>query len=469
MILVLDDISAKLEQDQRMTLLIQGLINGHRASLSSIRSAIETVMAYPEMTSAQLHRFQKIIHEESVALGDLVEKVSDEYPRKSDTQWPRGSMRAEDLIEMVCRRAKGQLDVSIQVEGLGHHETHWVKVDSYSIILAILYLVSRLEERTDNAALSIRLGRQKRFTVVDLLWAGAPIRIEVLKQWEGEPLKVGTGEFALTLGEVVDHHEANIWSSHSRTRPGSAYLRLLLPSSDEAPEADVVRDITILTEENHPVFYDFDLFNQADLTAELGERRLTDLAYTVFDMETTGLDPRGGDEIISLGAVRIINGRLLTEEQFDQLVDPQRTLGYESIRIHGIHPEMLEGQPTIEKVLPRFHRFCEDTVLVAHNAAFDMLMLKLKEEVTGVRFTHPVLDTLLLSDGLHPAHRTHELEKIAQRLGVRVIGRHTALGDALTTAEILLKMLPLLASKGILTLDDAIGFSKRSHYARLKY
>jgi DNA polymerase-3 subunit epsilon len=160
---------------------------------------------------------------------------------------------------------------------------------------------------------------------------------------------------------------------------------------------------------------------------------------------------------------------LLSEEQFDQLIDPQRILSRESIRIHGIRPEMLEGQPTVEKVLPLFHRFCEDTVLVAHNAAFDMLMLKLKEEISGVCFTHPVLDTLLLSDGLHPAHRTHEIEKIAERLGVRVIGRHTALGDALTTAEILLKMMPLLESKGIYTLNDAIEFSKRSHYTRLKY
>ncbi|MEJ2639469.1 MAG: exonuclease domain-containing protein [Desulfosarcinaceae bacterium] len=233
--------------------------------------------------------------------------------------------------------------------------------------------------------------------------------------------------------------------------------------------AETQRDITLLTESHLPEFYDFDLFNPADLTDELGERLLKKLSYTVFDMETTGLDPRGGDEIISLGAVRIVNGRLLSEEQFDQFVDPRRPLGRESMRIHGIRPEMLKGQPSIERALPLFHQFCEDTVLVAHNAAFDMLMLKLKEAVCGVRFSQPVLDTLLLSDGLLPAHRSHDLEEVARRFGVRVRGRHTALGDALTTAEIWLKMMPLLASKGISTLNDAVVFSKRSPYARLRH
>lgn len=469
MILVLDDISEKLERDQRVTLLVQSLINGLRASLGSIRSAIETVMAYPKMAPAQRDRFQKIIHEESMTLGQLVEQVGDEYPQESVTQWPKVSMRAEDLINTVKRRASAQLDVVIHLDETAEDESHWIKVDSYSIILAILFLLNRLRQSTDGPALAVRIGRQDRFTAVDLIWTGDPVRIATLRRWEGEPLQLGSEGLALTLGEVIGYHEADIWSSTSRRRPGSAYLRLLLPSSDAAADAGVVRNVTVLAEEHRPMFYDFDLFNQAGLTAELGERLLTELAYTVFDMETTGLDPRGGDEIISLGAVRIVNGRLLPGEQFDRLIDPRRPLSRESIRIHGIRPEMLAGQPTIAQVLPRFHRFCEETVLVAHNAAFDMLMLKLKEAVCGATFTHPVLDTLLLSDGLHPNHRTHDLEEIARRIGVSVIDRHTALGDALTTAEIWLKMMPLLASKGISTLNDAIDFSKRSRFVRLKY
>src|SRR6266542_1639730 len=184
---------------------------------------------------------------------------------------------------------------------------------------------------------------------------------------------------------------------------------------------------------------------------------------------TTSLEPSAGDEIISLGAVRIVNGRLLKHEVFEQLVNPQRSLNRESSRIHGIDARLLVSQPTLGEVLPDFHRFCEGSVLVAHNAAFDMRFLELKEAATGIRFDQPVLDTLLLSAAVHPNLQDHRLEAIAERLGVRVIGRHTALGDALLTGEILLKLIPLLAESGIDTLKQAREASQRTYHARLRY
>ena len=139
------------------------------------------------------------------------------------------------------------------------------------------------------------------------------------------------------------------------------------------------------------------------------------------------------------------------------------------MRIHGIDSRALAGQPPIGQVLPGFHRFCEDTVLVAHNAAFDMRFLELKEAATGVRFGQPVLDTLLLSAVVHPSFENHHLDTIAERLGVRVIGRHTALGDALVTGEMFLKLLPLLADRGIVTLGQALEASRATYHARLQY
>jgi DNA polymerase-3 subunit epsilon len=220
--------------------------------------------------------------------------------------------------------------------------------------------------------------------------------------------------------------------------------------------------------ESRPEFYDFDLFHQPGQTPELDLTPLSELTYTVFDTETTGLYPSDGDEIIAIGAARIVNSRLLRYEAYEQLVDPQRPIAAISQTIHGISNEMLRGQPVIDEVLPQFHAFCEDTVLVAHNAAFDMRFLQMKEQPTGVCFTQPVLDTLLLSEVLHPNQESHALETIAKRLGVEVMDRHTALGDALVTGEVFLRMIPLLAAHGIRTLGDARAAAEKI-YAKVKY
>ncbi len=221
--------------------------------------------------------------------------------------------------------------------------------------------------------------------------------------------------------------------------------------------------------DSRPVFYDFDLFAHRDTGQALGDRPLSALTFTVFDTETTGLNPGAGDEIIQIGAVRLVNGRLLRGECFEQLIDPRRPVPATSVPFHGLTSAQLQGQPTIEQVLPVFHRFAQDTVLVAHNAAFDMRFLQEKQALTGLRFDQPVLDTLLLSAVLHPHQDSHRLEAIAQRLGVPVVGRHTAMGDALVTAELFLRLLPLLADQGIHTLGQALAAAQQSRYARLRY
>jgi len=140
-------------------------------------------------------------------------------------------------------------------------------------------------------------------------------------------------------------------------------------------------------------------------------------------------------------------------------------------RFTGITQAMVDDAPAPEEVLAQLELRLRGRVLVAHNAAFDMRFLQLASARSGVSFEQPVLDTLLLSALVHPGHpeAEHRLERIAERLGVRVVGRHTALGDAMVTGEVFLKLVPLLAERGIRTLREAREASMKTPYAKLEY
>ncbi len=269
----------------------------------------------------------------------------------------------------------------------------------------------------------------------------------------------------LTVRDVVERHDGEMWLEREKVRH-RAFFRILLPAA--TPQAEIA-PVAAPRGEGRPEYYDFALFQWSERSHALDDRKLSELVYTVFDTETTGLNPSQGDEIIQIGATRILNGKLLRGESFEQLVDPGRPLAPESAAIHGITEDMLCGQPGIDKVLPAFHAFAADTVLVAHNAAFDMRFLQLKEARTGLRFDQPVLDTLLLSAVIHPNQDSHRLEAIAERLGLTILGRHTALGDAIVTAEVFVKLIPLLAEKGVHTLREAREAAEKTFYARVKY
>ncbi|MGH6874954.1 MAG: 3'-5' exonuclease, partial [Aestuariivirgaceae bacterium] len=250
--------------------------------------------------------------------------------------------------------------------------------------------------------------------------------------------------------QILERHGSELWSKPKGD--ASACLRLPLRPADRPP-------IPKMRTAPRPEYYDFDLFKISDTT--LADTPLKKLRYIVFDTETTGLRPSEGDELVAIGAVRIVNGRILTGETFERVINPGRPIPQSSVRFHGITDDKARDKPPARIVLPQFKDFVGDGVLVAYNAAFDMRFLELKQEAAGVRFNNPVLDALLLSIYVNPDAPNHALSATAERLGAEVIGRHTVLGDAMATAAIWLKLLNLLEARGIRTFGQAIKISSR--------
>lgn len=244
---------------------------------------------------------------------------------------------------------------------------------------------------------------------------------------------------------------------------------LPLSNPGDGARQEPARGDALTADDERPEFFDFDWFEtppRFDASLDVPLSRLT---YTVFDLETTGLNPSDGDEIIEIGAVRVVNQRVRRAETLHQLIAPKGRISASSQAVHGLTPAMLAGQPPLPAVMPGFHGFTEGTVLVAHNAAFDMRFLELSQAETGLHFDQPVLDTLLLSAVVHPEQGSHGLDAIAQRFGLPVFDRHHALGDALLTAEVWLRLMPLLHEKGIVTLAQALDASRQTWHARLRY
>jgi DNA polymerase-3 subunit epsilon len=459
-VLLMDDVGGEVALSEQRDLLLEQLIQSARASLASIRAAAENLESYPQMGPERQAQFAAIISAEAHRLTAHLERATRGHSDLVRSLWSPEQMRAADLVAVARRRVQEHLGLAT---GIGEvDESLWVSADSYSMAQALCYVVRRIRDELAGSDVRFHVTASGRHARIDVQWLGGRSPGAGTTAWETEPLTSGGEASPLTLREVLGRHRAEAWCENGSGTAGGRF-RVLLPLTEP------VRAFRALAQPSRPEYYDFDLFSQPGLERDLDDRRLTELAYTAFDTETTGLEPGAGDEIISIGAVRLLNGRLLAAETFDRLVDPRRPLNAASAKIHGISAEMLAGQPTIDKVLPAFQQFCEDTVLVGHNAAFDMRFLQLKEAATGVRFTQPVLDTLLLSAVLHRDLGEHQLEAIAARFGVSVTGRHTALGDAMVTGEIFLRMIPLLVERGIVTLRQAREASQQTFHARIRY
>jgi DNA polymerase-3 subunit epsilon len=459
-VLSLEDITGEVDADNERDHLLQEITDSIQESLGKLHKGLHAVgdARGSGDPADDLHR-QTIASvaddmEERLA---MIRKLNSEHARAYGN---RENVQAHTLVQLVAKSVEERF--SLQAES-GAALNDWLKVDSYAIVQTFTNLAGLLKAEHGIQAISFHADDDERKEArITIRWMGQPVAEQTIRDWTSSPLFMDGDGSSDSPDTIISAHDGKI-TLIKGDGPSCPGIIITLPKALEEAPAELRLSVA-----PRPVSYEFDLFHQPGQDA-LGNISLRKLTYVAFDTETTGLNPSEGDEIIQLGAVRIVNSRLLHNECIDQLVNPQRSVPESSVAIHGIDPQLLPSQPVIKKVLTGFHAFASDAVLVAHNAAFDMRFLQLKEEVTGLKFDNPVLDTLLLSSIVHPNQEGHSLDAIAERFNITIVGRHTALGDALVTAEILLKLIPLLEAQGILTLQDALSASLESPFAKISY
>lgn len=185
------------------------------------------------------------------------------------------------------------------------------------------------------------------------------------------------------------------------------------------------------------------------------------LPLVVLDCETTGLKV-DSDRVLSVGAIRLTGTRRHRSHTLDLVVNPGMPIPPASTRIHGIDDEMVRNAPPFAAVHGQIVDFAAGCIYVGHNVGFDTAMLAAEARRAGLHWDEPLqIDTLLLVAALRPDLDDLNLESIAGWLGVTAMGRHTALGDALVTAEIWRRIVPLLAEAGVSTWGEAVEFARR--------
>lgn len=189
-------------------------------------------------------------------------------------------------------------------------------------------------------------------------------------------------------------------------------------------------------------------------------------SYVVFDIETTGFSPIK-NRIIEIGAVKIINGEI--RDRFSTFVNPKVPIPFEIEKLTGINDEMVMDAPAIEEVLPRFLEFCKGTVLVAHNASFDISFIRENAERQNQPFDYTYVDTVGIARVLLPHQAKHTLDAVCKSLGISLENHHRAVDDAEATSEIFIKLSDRLLKEDVDTLAkvNALGDSNPDIVKRL--
>jgi len=412
----------------------------HTASLISAADALIQLRQQGDASNTLCQRLEDVIQSEGTTLGDNVERVGqllDDMQHQGERLSP---MWSNDFWQALDER----LDPAHRlITPIGMPA--WFKGDAPALIALMASLVQHLSAYLPSSGFEGEVCLGNKRVYLDFIWQGEPLPERELTQWHQQTLDALP--LSPSVADVLRQHASDTWSLADKGT-GYSRIRLPLPATEKvgAPREPMPP---------RPEFHDFGIADLPHPDEALATRSLRSLEVVAFDTETTGLELRRGDTVISVGACRVVNARLLASETFDHYVDPKRPIPPASTAIHGLTDADVAGAPPLDIVLNRFRQYVGEAVLLAHNASFDMLAISHH----GVDFDLPVLDTLLISRALDEAIDGHDLDSLAVRyhLAFPPGTRHTALGDARVTAELWLALLPRLEARGIDTLEQLLA------------
>ena len=200
--------------------------------------------------------------------------------------------------------------------------------------------------------------------------------------------------------------------------------------------------------------FEYQLNNLIPLSTPLKE-----LSCTVIDMETTGFSIGKNDRLIEIGAASIVNGNI-QNETFHTYIDPKRDIPVEITRLTGIDDQKVNNAPEATNGISSLFRFIENnksSCIIGHYVDFDLFVLKRELSREKLSFSKPkAIDTLDLIQFLYPTWDTKDLNEYAKIFNVPVFSRHTAIGDALTTAHLYRVLINEFEEKGYSTWGDLL-------------
>lgn len=160
--------------------------------------------------------------------------------------------------------------------------------------------------------------------------------------------------------------------------------------------------------------------------------------YVVFDLETTGLDANK-EEIIEIGACKIVNGRI--DEVFSTFVKPNKVIPKEITELTGITNQMVADAPNINYVMPDFYKFCYGATMVAHNVSFDISFIYNQAKKLSFNFDNQLIDTIEMAKKKLPGLKNYKLGTVVQKLNIILENAHRAVNDATATAKVFIKLM----------------------------